>query len=396
MTAGEADDPEVGGGGTQWRSRSPETAADRSSDSDDAQAEPAEFRTYGSRTASLLTTASHATEAEVEPMSPALSFLVEPTHTGHTREYLRAFSRAMKGAGLSPRPRNRLTWWISRLGATLRLERHFMRLGSDAQVVAVAWPRDGGGFPQVLWSEVIPYVSDCWPADYDRWASKLRRMQPRVVFVSARGSADYLRGRLPNTVVHWLPEAIDADDWDSSRPLTTRGVDVLELGRKHPRYHEQITGRLGDGVSHRFARAGSHTPVFPGEAALRAGLADTKIQICFPKSITHPLRAPDRGAGAGGLETVTQRYFEAIASGSLVVGHGPRELVDLFGYDPVIAADLEQPAEQLHELLDGIEQHQPFVDRNLARLREVGTWDARVAELLQVLAERGYEVPRGE
>ena len=45
---------------------------------------------------------------------------------------------------------------------------------------------------------------------------------------------------------------------------------------------------------------------------------------------------------------------------------------------------------------DGIEQHQPFVDRNLARLREVGTWDARVAELLQVLAERGYEVPRGE
>ena len=91
-----------------------------------------------------------------------------------------------------------------------------------------------------------------------------------------------------------------------------------------------------------------------------------------------------------------KRYFEAIASGSLVVGHGPRELVDLFGYDPVIAADLEQPAEQLHELLDGIEQHQPFVDRNLARLREVGTWDARVAELLQVLAERGYEVPRGE
>ncbi len=327
-------------------------------------------------------------------MERTLSFLDEPRHTGHTREYLRALSRSLTRAGVRRRPRGRLAWWLSRLGAELHLERNVARLGTDARVVAVAWPRDGGGFPATLWSEVIPYVSDCWPADYERWIRKLRRARSRIVFVSARGAADHLRSALPDTLIHWLPEAIDPDDWDSSRPLAARGLDVLELGRKHAAYHERITGRLRSGVSHRFSARGSHTPIFPGKEALRAGLADAKIQICFPKSITHPFRAPDNGAGGGGLETVTQRYFEAIASGSLVVGHCPGELIDLFGHDPVIGADLDHPVEQHHELLDHIEDHQPLVDRHLARLREVGTWDARIAEMLAVLAESGYRVPR--
>lgn len=267
------------------------------------------------------------------------------------------------------------------------------RAAGDARIVGLAWPRDGGGFPDVLWSEVIPFISDCWPADYDRWASKLRRMRPRVAFVSAREAAEALQTRLPEVTVHWLPEAIDPGDWDGTTPLARRELDVLELGRNYPRYHDRIRGQLREGVTHRFAVDGSRIPIFPGFAALRSGLADSKIQICFPKSITHPDEGPDQGAGAGGLETVTQRYFEAIASGSLIVGHGPVELTDLFGYNPVIPADLDRPVEQLHDLLDCIEDHQPLVDRNLARLAEVGSWDARVTQMLGVLAEHGYEVP---
>ncbi len=246
----------------------------------------------------------------------------------------------------------------------------------------------------MLWSEVIPYVSDCWPDDYERWVAKLKRMRPRVLFVSARGSAEFLQQRLPQVSVHWLPEAIDPTQWDGSRPLAGRQLDVLELGRNHPRYHAQVRGALRPGVTHRFAVDGSRIPIFPGFDALRAGLADAKIQVCFPKSMTHPDEAPDQGAGAKGLETVTQRYFEAIASGSLIVGHSPAELTDLFGYDPTVAADLDDPVAQLHALLDCIEDYQPLVDRNHARLLEVGTWDARVAEMLAVLSEHGYEVPR--
>ena len=308
---------------------------------------------------------------------------------------MRAFSKALRSSGVSPRTRGRLIWRVGRLGTVGHLEWHVARLGNDARIVALAWTRDGGGFPDCLWSEVIPYVSDCWPQDYDRWIAKLRRMRSRVVFVSARSAADHLRKHLPEVSIHWLPEAVDADEWDPSKPLSERQLDVLELGRTYPRYHARILGQLGGDISHRFAAEGSNTPVFPGFAALRAGLANTKIQVCFPKSITHPLRAPDNGAGADGLETVTQRYFEAIAAGSLIVGHGPAELTDLFGYNPVIDADLEHPVEQLRELLEHIEDHQEFVDRNLTRLGEVGTWDTRVTEMLGILATLGYEVPEG-
>ena len=300
----------------------------------------------------------------------------------------------MSRAGINRRTRSRSIWRFSRLGAKVHLERHILRRSADARIVAIAWPRDGGGFPDVLWSEVIPYVSDCWPDDYDRWTAKLQRMKPRHIFVSARDAAAVLQQRLPRAAVHWLPEAIDPRQWDGSRPLAERSLDVLELGRHHTDYHNQIRGALGPDVTHRFASDGSRTPIFPGFAALRAGLADSKIQVCFPKSMTHPDQAPDRGAGAKGLETVTQRYFEAIASGSVIVGHSPAELTDLFGYDPTIPADLERPVEQLHALLDDIESCQDLVHRNLARLHEVGTWDVRVTKMLRILGQDGYEVPK--
>ena len=95
-----------------------------------------------------------------------------------------------------------------------------------------------------------------------------------------------------------------------------------------------------------------------------------------------------RGSGQSQKDAVS-------TAGSSLATPRPAELVDLFGYTPMIAPNLEPPVEQLHELLDGIQQHQPFVERNLARLRDVRTWDVRVAEMLRELSEHGYEAPRG-
>jgi hypothetical protein len=95
---------------------------------------------------------------------------------------------------------------------------------------------------------------------------------------------------------------------------------------------------------------------------------------------------------AGGVETVTFRYFESIASCCLIVGHCPAELEDLFGYNPVIEADLQDPAGQLFDLLQNIDSYQGFVDKNRQRMLEVGSWDVRVETMLSTLSLSRYYV----
>jgi hypothetical protein len=311
----------------------------------------------------------------------------------HTLEYFRAFGRALARAGIpadSPTSRGgRPSWYLSRGG----LERNYVRFRGGAHIVGMAWPNDPGPFPRQYWSEIVPFLSDCWPDHYDHWATRMKRLRVRQMFVFGQSAAAALQDRLPGVGVHWLSEGINPDEWIAGPPLQERSLDVLELSRNYPRYHTAIMGQLEPDLSHRYSERASRTPIFPGDEALKAGLADSKIQICFPKSMTHPDSGPLGGIGAGDLEVLTQRYLEAIASGSVIVGHAPRDLVDLFGYDPVVEADMDDPVGQLRSILARVSDYQDLVDRNRVRLTETCTWDVRVAAILDVLTGAGYAVP---
>ena len=96
------------------------------------------------------------------------------------------------------------------------------------------------------------------------------------------------------------------------------------------------SGRIGGTIGGLWVKAG-HPVLFssrhPDELKdLVAGLANSRVSICFPQSITNPERC-------GKVETVTLRYFESMASKCLIVGKCPLELRDLFGYNPVIEVD---------------------------------------------------------
>jgi hypothetical protein len=181
----------------------------------------------------------------------------------------------------------------------------------------------------------------------------------------------------------WMPEAIDLREYSQGLPLQQRTIDVLELGRRYDRYHNAVQSHcLEAGHDHRFERKKGEI-IFPTQAELVAGLASAKISVCFPSAMTHPERSGD-------VETVTHRYFESIASRCLVVGHCPDELSKLFGYNPVVEADLSLPWPQLDNILTQIASYSELVDQNLHRLREVGTWDVRVADMLTALNGRRY------
>lgn len=266
--------------------------------------------------------------------------------------------------------------FIGRVLGKLKLMRRFMTAPGRILLVPANNISEYLLFPKGCFQEVVTFSYDCWPDRYDEWESFFRRHKIKLAFITARQSADEMQRRLPGMKVVWMPEATDPADYRPQKKLADRPTDVLELGRKYDRYHSQIVGCLSEsGRSHLF-EAVKGEMIFPNDIKILAeGMGNAKILIAFPGSLTHPYAAD--------VETTTHRYFETFASKCLPLGRAPQELVDLFGYNPVIDAELECPSEQINDILANIGDYQGFVDRNHVRLLEVGTWDVRAAQIIE-------------
>ena len=78
----------------------------------------------------------------------------------------------------------------------------------------------------------------------------------------------------------------------------------------------------------------------------------------------------------------------------VMVGHAPKELVDLVGYNPVIEMDMEHDLEQVEQILSEIENpvYQEIVDHNRETALRMGSWDLRMRQVMEWLKGLGYEV----
>ncbi len=250
-------------------------------------------------------------------------------------------------------------------------------------ITVLSWASATRTFPDTLWREVVPWIFDCWGPQFPAWEALLRRHRVRVAFFSARDAAAHFARAIPGLAVHWLPESCDPALYHPERPLAARSIQLLELGRKHAALHDRIREPLARaGLTHWFAMDGTRTPIFETLDDTYRALGNTAIMACFPKSITHPHEA-------GGVETMTQRYLEAIGSGCVCYGRAPRELVDLFGFNPVVEMDDQDPSGQLMQLLEeirlGTGGHQESVDWARARLPQVATFRLRARQMLHAL-----------
>lgn len=269
----------------------------------------------------------------------------------------------------------------ARLAGKLGLIRPlFRRESAEAPrvIVPLVWASHAPLWPATCFHEIVPFIFDCWPEQFDRWAALIRRHRVRVAFFTARDAGAALKRRVPELEVHWLPEACDLRLFHPGRPLVQRSIHVLEMGRKFGPVHEALVAGL-TGFRHVYSAKDSTTPIFESLDDLYRGMADSAISLCHPRSVTHHADASER------VETMTQRYLETMGGGALAVGVCPAELRDLFGFDPVIALSTTDPAGHVREILASLASYQPHVDRCLRRLAEVGTFEARADRLLETL-----------
>lgn len=310
-----------------------------------------------------------------------LSDLVGPSHYPVTE-----LARVLQRDGVEP-----ASAWVwgsgealaARAAERLGLNRNVTKLSGGAVLVPLMGPKAACLFPYSLTKECIAFCWDVWTPDAHSWERLFQRHRIRFALMTARSAVEHWSAREPGLRTAWIAEAMDPLEGSPGGQLAHRTIHVLELGRRHAEYHAAVTPALADaGYVHLYERTPGEV-VFPTYRRLLSGMLDTVVNICFPSSVTHPQRSGD-------VETLTRRYLESMAAGSIVVGSAPSELVDLFGYDPVVPVDWRDPAGQLLDVLRHAEQYAPLVARNYERFLEVGTWSARAPELLSTLRSWGF------
>lgn len=233
-------------------------------------------------------------------------------------------------------------------------------------------------FPEYMTHETIPMIWDCWPRYFEKVADWLKKYRVKAAIFTASYNALKIKERIPQLNVCTITEGIDITKYDEGKELKDRDIDLLEYGRIERNYFKKYVS----GINHVNTK-NSRGRMSTWEKLLYT-ISTSKICVALPRCDVDP-------DFTGGIETLTQRFWEGMLSRCVLIGRAPRELIDLIGYDPVINIDRENAEEQVQDIVAHIEDYQPLVDRNREVALKMAPWEIRMKQIMDWLNNLGYD-----
>lgn len=221
------------------------------------------------------------------------------------------------------------------------------------------------------------FMFDAWPKDQKEIIKFLNFFKIKNAFFTSFQATETIQLQASKTNCIWIPEGINPKEY-KYYSFKDKTIDVLALGRRYDIYHNQIVDYLENNNRIYIYETQKGKIIFPKQSDFIDGLAKAKISICVPSSITHPDRS-------GNLETMTIRYLQSIVSKCIILGHAPKEMIDLFGYNPVIEIDIKNPKTQIEDILNNYTDYLPLIEKNYQTVVENHTWVKRWKEIKNVL-----------
>lgn len=233
-------------------------------------------------------------------------------------------------------------------------------------------------FPDYMWYEIIPVFWDVWPDVFEKTYHWIKKHNIKTAIFTSSQVANRMKELFPEMNILFVTEGIDIEPYKQGKLLKERTIDYLEYGREIDRI---VKYNILDTVNYVSGKKNGK-PIF-SQDQLYNNLADAKIVAAYPKSWTNPEEA-------GGIETLTQRYWECMLSRCIMVGHAPQELRDLLGYNPVIEIDKDNPDEQLLYILSNIDNYQQIVENNFKSALTYGNWEFSMNRVQSFLYDCNY------
>lgn len=234
-------------------------------------------------------------------------------------------------------------------------------------------------FPDYMFYEIIPFLWDVWPSVFDRTIAWLKKHEIKTAIFTSSQVADRVREIFPCMNVLAVTEGIDIEPYKEGKNLSERETDFLQYGREIDAIVKYDFSNIN------YVSGKDNGKIVFTQEQLYDAIADAKVVAAYPKSWTNP-------EDAGGIETLTQRYWECMLSRCVMIGHAPKELTDLLGYNPVIELDKSNPDKQLRDVLNNIEEYQALVDKNREMALITGDWKYSMNKVAEWLLEIGYKL----
>ena len=262
-------------------------------------------------------------------------------------------------------------------------------------------------FPDYARYEIIPFVWDCWPQYFEKMCRWMEKHQVRTAIFTSSQTAERMQERFPKMNIMFCPEAVDCSKYIPGKPLRERTIDVLEFGRNvnlNLNENANLNDNDNRGGYNYICTKVDGKFMFTNEQLVEA-MGDAKVTIALPRSVTDPDMAGD-------IETLTQRYWECMLSRIVMVGHAPKELTELIGYNPVIEINVNARSategdacvekrsknekkdilRQIKGVLEHIEDYQELVDKNRETALRLGDWNVRMKQVMVWLRKQGYDI----
>lgn len=221
------------------------------------------------------------------------------------------------------------------------------------------------------------YLFDAWPNKHEKIIKFIDNFNVNNLFLTSSQATEIIQSKVKKTNCFWIPEGIQPEKYKHYN-FKEKSIDVLALGRKYNVYHKQIVTFLKDKNKVYLYEKEPGKIIFPTQKGFIEGMAKAKISICIPSNITHPERA-------GEIETMTVRYLQSMVSKCIILGNAPKEMITLFGYNPVIEIDKENPEEQILSILNNYSNYFPLVEKNYQNVIKNHTWENRWIEMKEKL-----------
>lgn len=221
---------------------------------------------------------------------------------------------------------------------------------------------------------VCLYCFDTWEPQYGHWQGLFSHIPLMAVFLAYRQSYEHF-SRIFD-FCHFLPQSWD-DRVFHARPLPKTRL-FLQMGRRVESIHRMIMDYMrargiADTPQNYIYRRTPDEVTFPTIESTARAVAESRFMVCAPRSTDSP-------GFTGNVQDVTARFYEAMASKTLIIGYKPGPVFDeLFPADAMVELkpDGSDFSEKIDFYLNHPEEYTRIVERNYELVMREHTWVSR-------------------